>query len=102
MKYSIGIDLGTTNTELAYCCLDDVDEPKNLEIPQFVAPSIVESRPQLPSCLYIGSEEERSHSDWKLPWDSLVEIANEVSNDREDVESGSSKKRSKTYKEGLF
>lgn len=103
MKYSIGIDLGTTNTELAYCCLDDVDEPKNLEIPQFVAPSIVESRPQLPSCLYIGSEEERSHSDWKLPWDSLVEIANEVSNDGEDVESGSSKKTDpKPTKKGFF
>ncbi len=72
MKYAIGIDLGTTNTELAYCCLDDVNsKPTIFEIPQFVAPSTIESRQTLPSFLYVGSEEERSLSDWKLPWDSL-------------------------------
>ena len=72
MKYAIGIDLGTTNSELAYCCLDDVNsKPTIFEIPQFVAPSTIESRQTLPSFLYVGSEEERSLSDWKLPWDSL-------------------------------
>lgn len=78
MKYVIGIDLGTTNTELAYCSLDDATAvPVTFEIPQFVAPSTIESRDQLPSFLYIGSETERSLADWKLPWDSLSKILEE-------------------------
>ena len=53
MKYSIGIDLGTTNSELAYCLLPDDGQtdlsPEIFKIPQFVDTSIVESRPVLPS-----------------------------------------------------
>ncbi len=75
MKYSIGIDLGTTNSELAYRLLETDGKPDSkpviLNIPQFVEPSIIESRPVLPSSLYIGAEEERDISNWALPWDSL-------------------------------
>lgn len=70
-KYVVGVDLGTTNSELAYLPLDanvGVDEPLVLEIPQFVAPSTLESRTVLPSALYVGPEEERGLSDWRLPW----------------------------------
>lgn len=75
MKYSIGIDLGTTNSELAYCLLNSENgvapQPEILEIPQFVEPSVLESRSTLPSALYIGPEEERDLSNWALPWDSV-------------------------------
>lgn len=75
MKYSIGIDLGTTNSELAYSLLEPKDSsdyvPKILNIPQFVEPSVIESRSHLPSFLYIGSEEERDVANWALPWDTV-------------------------------
>lgn len=89
MKYAIGIDLGTTNTELAYCLLDDTDaKPQSLPIPQFVATSTVESRTQLPSFLYIGPEEERSLAEWKLPWDSIAsELETSKEQDNADVKS---------------
>ena len=76
MKYSVGIDLGTTNTELSYCLLDQPSgsrmNPDMMKIPQFVEPSIIESRDCLPSCVYVGSEEERQMANWTLPWDDLA------------------------------
>jgi len=84
MKYSIGIDLGTTNSELAYSLLvsdgQSAPKPSILSIPQFVEPSIIESRSVLPSSLYIGPEEERDTANWALPWDSM-ETALTDSND---------------------
>ena len=60
MRYSVGIDLGTTNTELSYCLLEQPTGnrtyPEMMEIPQFVEPSIIESRVCLPSCVYVGPE----------------------------------------------
>ena len=104
MKYSIGIDLGTTNTELAYCRLDGVDEPQNLSIPQFVAPSVIEELPRLPSCLYIGSEEERSSANWGLPWDSLDDLADDISKESPSVTTNPSEKapNQKSGKRGFF
>lgn len=73
MRYSVGIDLGTTNTELSYCLLEQPTgnrtNPEMMEIPQFVEPSIIESRVCLPSCVYVGPEEEKQVSNWALPWD---------------------------------
>lgn len=70
-KYVVGVDLGTSNCELAYLPVDDAEgdgEPRILEIPQFVAPSTIERRDKLPSALYVGQEEERETADWRLPW----------------------------------
>ncbi|NCC49859.1 MAG: Hsp70 family protein [Spartobacteria bacterium] len=68
-KFSIGIDLGTTNSVLAYTPLD-VEEPhiELLPIPQLVAASTVENRPMLPSFLYISTEEEAQAGSCDLPW----------------------------------
>lgn len=66
-KYSVGIDLGTTNSVVAYCKLGE--EPGVLEllsIPQLVAPATVEGRPSLPSFLYIASAQEAGS--YELPW----------------------------------
>lgn len=76
-KYSIGIDLGTTNSVVAYTELG-LDTPKVelLPIPQIVAPGNVEARPMLPSFLYLASEHEVGEGSFDLPWkkklDSVV------------------------------
>lgn len=69
-KYVVGVDLGTSNCELAYLSVDGAngEEPRVLEIPQFVATGTIERRDALPSALYVGPEEERGTSDWRLPW----------------------------------
>lgn len=59
---NIGIDLGTTNSALAYidpeqASEDEAPEIRVLEIPQYVAQGRVESRRTLPSFLHIGDQE---------------------------------------------
>jgi molecular chaperone DnaK (HSP70) len=58
---NIGIDLGTTNSALAYIEeihgeLPDYPEIKVLAIPQYVAPGQIEARRTLPSFLYLGDQ----------------------------------------------
>src|SRR6218665_898877 len=67
--YHIGIDLGTTNSVLAYCPDDgDAAQITLLPIPQVVAPNTVEARTQLPSFLYLATPQETSAKQWDLPW----------------------------------
>jgi molecular chaperone DnaK (HSP70) len=79
--YAIGIDLGTTNSVIAYTRLDqDAAQPQVLPVPQLVAPATVESRPQLPSFLYLRSEHEADTGNYDLPWqqdghDAVGELA---------------------------
>ena len=62
--YSVGIDLGTTNSVVAYTRLDaelapgEQPELALLPIPQLVGPNQVESRFSLPSFLYLPREGE--------------------------------------------
>lgn len=66
-QYVIGIDLGTTNSVVAYAPLGaDRPEVSVLPIPQLVAAGSVESRTSLPSFLYLGTEAEAGTFD--LPW----------------------------------
>src|SRR5256885_14982951 len=58
---NIGIDLGTTNSALAYIApvegeLPDYPEIQVLQIPQYVAPGQVEPRRTLPSFLFLGDQ----------------------------------------------
>jgi molecular chaperone DnaK (HSP70) len=58
---NIGIDLGTTNSALAYIEeihgeLPDYPEIKVLPIPQYIAPGQIEARRTLPSFLYLGDQ----------------------------------------------
>ena len=58
---NIGIDLGTTNSALAYIEeihgeLPDYPEIKVLAIPQYVAPGQIEARRTLPSFLFLGDQ----------------------------------------------
>lgn len=68
-RYSIGIDLGTTNCALASVELDREDAPPEvLPVPQYTAPANVEPRPLLPSFLYLGTPEEEASGSFRLPW----------------------------------
>ena len=58
---NVGIDLGTTNSALAYIEpvhgeLPDYPEIKVLQIPQYVAPGQMEPRRTLPSFLFLGDQ----------------------------------------------
>jgi len=68
-KYVIGIDLGTTNSVVAYAPLDE-EQPQVslLPIPQLVAAGTVEERTLLPSFLYLASPHEARGGTLDLPW----------------------------------
>jgi molecular chaperone DnaK (HSP70) len=78
-RYLIGIDLGTTNSALAYV---DLQQPKTggggrppgqpliraLPIPQLVAPGEVSNRQLLPSFLYLPGQHDLPPGATALPW----------------------------------
>ncbi len=68
-KYILGVDLGTTNSVLAYAPLEG-DEPaiELLAAPQLVASGVVEAKTALPSFLYLASEHEAAGGAFDLPW----------------------------------
>ncbi|MFZ2956299.1 MAG: Hsp70 family protein [Candidatus Ozemobacteraceae bacterium] len=56
-RYLIGIDLGTTQSALAWLDADDLEAGiRFLQIPQFVSPREVAALPTLPSLLYLPEE----------------------------------------------
>jgi molecular chaperone DnaK (HSP70) len=69
-RYVVGIDLGTTNSALAYFDTGVEGEPplQHLMIPQVVQPGVVEERPLLPSFLYLPGPGEQPAGSLKLPW----------------------------------
>lgn len=72
-QFSVGIDLGTTNTVVAFVPFDEIDgEAVPLEvlgIPQLTSPGVVDDRKQLPSFMYQAHEAELAAGDIVLPWD---------------------------------
>ncbi len=71
VKYLIGIDLGTTNSVVAYADMLKPLSPENcfiFEIDQLVAPGEVAKRPLLPSFRYHPTDGEINPSDMQLPW----------------------------------
>jgi molecular chaperone DnaK (HSP70) len=68
-RYAVGIDLGTTNSALAYADLSDPERTlQALPIDQLVHAGRVEARPGLPSFLYLGGEHEVAPGTLALPW----------------------------------
>ncbi len=68
-KYAIGIDLGTTNSVLAYADLTHEDRSiELLPLPQLVAVGTVENRPVLPSFLYLATDSESGSGSYDLAW----------------------------------
>jgi molecular chaperone DnaK (HSP70) len=73
-RYLIGIDLGTTNSALAYIDLQRTGKggPGRIEtfdIPQLVAPGEMGRRPLLPSFLYLPGAHDLPAGAAALPWD---------------------------------
>ncbi|HEY5677481.1 MAG TPA: Hsp70 family protein, partial [Myxococcales bacterium] len=60
MRYAVGIDLGTSNSALAYADLDERDpEVRVFEVPQLVAAAQTQPRKLLPSHLYLPASVEK-------------------------------------------
>jgi hypothetical protein len=75
-KYTIGIDLGTTNSVLAYAKFDGgPPQIELLPIPQLVAANTVEPRSSLPSFTYLANEAETGGGAFDLPWTSEQDFA---------------------------
>src|SRR5260370_37448560 len=76
MKYVIGIDLGTTNSALAYAEIrPDADpfampEVRLMDIPQLLNPGAVRDEPLLPSSLYVPGATDFPASSLAIPWDA--------------------------------
>ena len=73
-RYLIGIDLGTTNSVVAY--LDTAVAPGEgshgihvFDIPQVVAAHEVRAVPALPSFLYFPTKDEIDSGAFNLPWE---------------------------------
>ncbi len=67
MRYRVGIDLGTSNTVVAYA-EPGSDEIHLLPIAQLVAPGAVGERSMLPSLRYHPAKGELAAGDTALPW----------------------------------
>ena len=69
-RYLVGIDLGTTNSAVAFVDGQAADKRVSLfEVPQLVAPGELAPRRQLPSFLYIAGEHDLGPAETALPWD---------------------------------
>ena len=70
-RFVVGIDLGTTNSVLAFSDING-DEPGPMQvfaIPQVTALGTVEAQPLLPSFLYVPGSDEFPAGALALPWD---------------------------------
>src|SRR5262249_59751882 len=71
-RYIIGIDLGTTNSVLAFLDLSRGEDEAHIEvqpIPQLVNPGEVAEPSLLPSFLYLPGEMDFPQGSTALPWD---------------------------------
>lgn len=69
MRYIIGIDLGTTNSSVAY--VDSQSQNKQIQqfrIPQLTAPGYTQDLPTLPSFCYLCAGDEWPKGSLALPW----------------------------------
>ncbi|HEY7181427.1 MAG TPA: Hsp70 family protein [Blastocatellia bacterium] len=71
-RYIVGIDLGTTNSALAYVDKTAPEENARIEVsgvPQLVNPGEVEDRSLLPSFLFVPGEMDFPKGSLNLPWE---------------------------------
>ncbi|MDN3698279.1 Hsp70 family protein [Vibrio cortegadensis] len=81
-RFLVGIDLGTTNTVVAFCEItDDLQHsPVSLfDIDQLVGPGEVVRKPLLPSFRYHPAQGQISASDLTLPWEHSP-VSGDISN----------------------
>jgi hypothetical protein len=68
-RFSLGIDLGTTNSALAVTDLA-TDQTEIVDITQALGPNRIGEQPTLPSALYVAHPEEFPEGAFALPWAS--------------------------------
>ncbi len=77
--YIVGIDLGTTNSIVAYTKAEvekgEEIEIQVLEVPQLTQPGAVEKRKNLPSFLFLPPEHEIKSDTLRLPWNENMTYA---------------------------
>jgi hypothetical protein len=71
-RYSLGIDLGTSNSAIALADLD-TDQIRLVAVTQAVAPNQIGEQPILPSALYLPHPEEFPSGSFLLPWGDAEE-----------------------------
>ena len=71
--FSIGIDLGTTNSALAFIHHEEAEVSQILSIPQLIDRNLLDELPTLPSFLYCPLEEESSNLLGHLQWETANE-----------------------------
>jgi molecular chaperone DnaK (HSP70) len=85
--YVIGIDLGTTNSVVAYCeaKIDEIKEPeiRVFKIPQLVAPGSIGEREALPSSLLLPGPHDVPEEGLAVPWsEDQSPVVGEFARDR--------------------
>ncbi|MBV8524806.1 MAG: Hsp70 family protein, partial [Acetobacteraceae bacterium] len=73
-RFSLGIDLGTTNSAAAVTDLA-ADDTSIVEMLQALGPSQLGGKPTLPSALYLPHPEEFPEGSFRLPWAGAEERA---------------------------
>jgi molecular chaperone DnaK (HSP70) len=71
-RFTVGIDLGTSNTVVAYVETGS-DDIRVFEVDQLVSPGEVAARPLLPSVRYHPAAGELNPGDLQLPWPQATE-----------------------------
>ncbi len=70
-RYVVGIDLGTTNSAVAYVDTNDARwRVRDFPVPQLVAPGEIEPRPTLPSFHYEAAAGEFAGGAMRMLWDA--------------------------------
>ncbi|MEQ9497504.1 MAG: Hsp70 family protein [Deltaproteobacteria bacterium] len=82
-RYVVGIDLGTSNSAIAYASVEEVREAERpvlhqLAVPQLVAAGDLQSRSLLPSSMYLPAGFELREGDTALPWASDNDVKSPV------------------------
>src|SRR5262245_16409334 len=78
-RYLIGIDLGTTNSAVAYIDTTETTSsaaPQNhkFQIPQLIRDGEIGTAPTLPSFLYLAGENELQSNNFRLPWQQSAAV----------------------------
>jgi molecular chaperone DnaK (HSP70) len=80
-RYVVGIDLGTTNTAVAFAAIEPQGSVAPFSVAQLVAPGEVAPRPSLPSFLYLPGPELAPEAA-ALPWGAPGWVVGELARTR--------------------
>ena len=69
-RFSVGIDLGTSNSAIAIADLE-TGETRIVDITQILAPNQLGGRPTMASALYVAHGEEFTKGSFPLPWNEV-------------------------------